>query len=86
MPACATTGVACSKPNQKATGDYQQKALQGKWREIDLSGTPWKIAIELFLNSGAKDEVFIAPKHNPRYRVLLDGLWRLRDKGVFEET
>lgn len=63
----------------------QEKALKGIWREVDLSGTPWRIAIELFLNSGAEDEVFIAPKQNPRYRILLDGLWRLRDKGVFEE-
>jgi len=63
----------------------RERALQGKWRDVDLSGTHWRTAIEWFIKSGAQDEVFVAGKRNPKYPILLDGLWKLRDAGVFEE-
>lgn len=61
----------------------REKALQGKWREVDLSGTHWSTSIEMFLKRGDEDEVFVAPKRHPRYRSLLAGLWALRDAGIF---
>ena len=63
----------------------RERALQGKWRDVDLSGTHWRTAIELFIEQGVPDKVFVAPKRHPRYGALLDGLWKLRDAGVFEE-
>ncbi len=60
------------------------RALQGKWKAVDLYGTHWKTAIELFLERGAEDEMFVAPKRNPRFRQLLAGLWALRDIEVLE--
>jgi hypothetical protein len=63
----------------------REKALEGKWKNIDLSGTYWTTAIELFLNIGGPDELFVAPKRHPRFRPLLAGLWALRDAGIFED-
>jgi hypothetical protein len=62
----------------------REKALLGEWRQIDLSGTYWGGWIELFLEDGEPDVVLVAPKRNPHYRVLLDGLKKLRDAGVAE--
>lgn len=62
----------------------REKALENKWKDIDLSGTYWKGAIELFLDSGVASKMFVAPKRNPRFRQLLGGLWMLRDAGVLE--
>lgn len=60
----------------------REKALEGKWKEIDLSGTYWKVSIEFFLRTGFESEILVAPKRNPRFRPLLEGLWALRDAGV----
>lgn len=62
----------------------REKALEGKWREVDLSGTHWKTSIEFLSESGSQDEILVAPKRHPRYRPLLAGLWALRDAGVVE--
>jgi len=62
----------------------REKAMQGKWRELDLSGTFWPTAIELFLESGYKDELLVAPKKARNFRQLLEGLNKLRDAGVVE--
>ncbi len=62
----------------------REKALQGKWREIDLSDTWWDVAIEFMLEDGEPDVVLVAPKRHPQYRVLLEGLKKLRDAGVAE--
>jgi hypothetical protein len=62
----------------------RERALQGKWREVELNGTHWGYSIEMFLESGMEDEVFVAPKIHPKYRILLDALLRLRDAGVLE--
>lgn len=63
----------------------REKALEGKWKNVDLSGTYWATGIELFLNRGEQDVVFVAPKRHPRFRPLLAGLWALRDAGIFED-
>jgi hypothetical protein len=62
----------------------REKALEHKWKDVDLTGTHWRTAIELFLETGVRDEVFVAPKRSPRFRALLGGLWALRDAGVIE--
>src|SRR5258706_6657209 len=62
----------------------RETALQGKWKSVDLSGTYWKTAIELFIETGMQDKVLVAPKGNARFRPLLAGLWVLRDEGVVE--
>lgn len=62
----------------------REKAKEGKWKDIDLSGTHWRTAIEFFLEGRMQSELFVAPKRHPRFRALLDGLWKLRDAGVVE--
>lgn len=59
-----------------------EKALEGKWRRIDLAGTYWATSIEFLLNRGDPDVVLVAPKRARDYRRLLDGLKKLRDAGV----
>lgn len=60
------------------------KALQGKWRQFDLSKTYWPTAIDLFLDGPWDSTVLVAPKHDRSYQVLLDGLRLLRDEGIAE--
>jgi hypothetical protein len=60
----------------------REKAIEGKWKDIDLSGTHWRTAIEFFLEGRMQSELFVAPKRHPRFRALLDGLWKLRDAGI----
>jgi len=62
----------------------REKALEGKWRKLDLSRTYWTTAIEYLLDFGLTDLVLIAPKRGSKYRELLDGLKMLRDVGVAE--
>jgi hypothetical protein len=62
----------------------REKALQGTWRQLDLSKTYWATAIEGLLEEGDPDVVLVAPKRHPRYLQLLDGLKMLRDVGVAE--
>ena len=59
-------------------------ALNGRWRNVDLSGTYWTIALEFFLESQAPDIVLVAPKRARKFKKLLEGLQRLRDCGVAE--
>jgi len=62
----------------------REKAKEGKWKDIDLSGTHWRSAIEFFLEGRMQSELFVALKRHPRFRALLDGLWKLRDAEVIE--
>jgi hypothetical protein len=62
----------------------RENALQGKWKDVDLTGTHWKTSIEFFLETSLESQVLVAPKKNPRFRPLLAGLWALRDAGVLE--
>ena len=62
-----------------------EKALEGKWRSIDLSKTWWATSIEFLLDRpNDPDVVLVAPKRHPRFIALLDGLKRLRDAGIAE--
>ena len=62
----------------------REKALEGKWRQVNLSNTYWPTAIELFLESGNPDYIMVAPKRDPSFSRLLAGLVRLRDAGIVE--
>ncbi|MAT43338.1 MAG: hypothetical protein CL609_13440 [Anaerolineaceae bacterium] len=62
----------------------REKALLGEWKKLDLSNTYWKTSIQFFLDDGNDDLVLVAPKQDPNYSNLLDGLKMLRDAGVAE--
>jgi hypothetical protein len=62
----------------------RERAMEGKWRELDLSKTHWKTSIEFMLGRGDADVVLVAGKRNRKFRDLLDGLKKLRDAGVAE--
>jgi hypothetical protein len=62
----------------------REKALTGEWRTLDLSETYWPAYIEGFLEDGEDDVVLAAPIQDPKFRVLLEGLQRLRDGGIAE--
>jgi hypothetical protein len=60
------------------------KAARGEWRQLDLSKTYWRTAIQGFLNDGDPDLVLVAPKRSKKFRDMLAGLKLLRDAGVAE--
>lgn len=62
----------------------REMALQGGWRQLDLSKTHWATSLEFMLKRGDPDVVLVAPKRHRRYRELLEGLRMLRDAGVAE--
>lgn len=62
----------------------REKAVLESWRQIDLSNTYWATTLEVFLRRGSEDTVLVAPKSDPQYKRLLDGLKLLRDAGVAE--
>jgi len=62
----------------------REKAIQGKWRQLDLSKTWWGTALQFFIEDGEPDVVLVAPKRHKKYKALLDGLKLLRDHGVAE--
>jgi hypothetical protein len=62
----------------------REKALEGKWREVDLSNTHWAVAIKLFLESGYHDSLLVAPRKARNFKALLEGINKLRDAGVLE--
>lgn len=64
----------------------REKAMEGRWRTLDLAKTDWAGWIDLFLKDGDPDLVLVAPKRHRRYRDLLDGLKMLRDAGVAQPT
>lgn len=61
----------------------REKALEGKWREIDLSAF-WRGVIDLFLRGGDKDYILVAPKKARNFKALLEGIYRLRDANIIE--
>lgn len=62
----------------------REKALTSEWRKVDLSKTYWPAYIEGFLADGDDDVVLAAPIQHPEFRVLLEGLVRLRNEGIAE--
>lgn len=60
----------------------RERVMRGAWRELDLRGTYWAVALESFLRSGRSDEVLIAPKRAKDFGILKAGLDLLRRAGV----
>lgn len=59
--------------------------MEGRWRDLDLSGTHWPTAFETFLKRGHPDTVFIAPRAAKDYAALQKGLDLIREAGISEE-
>jgi hypothetical protein len=63
----------------------REKAVEGRWKNLDLSKTYWQTSLAFLLSRKDPDVVLVAPKADRRhYRDLLDGLKMLRDAGVAE--
>jgi len=62
----------------------REKALEGKWRELDLTDTHWSTSIDFLLERGDEDVVLVAGKRNRKFRQLVAGLEKLRAAGVAE--
>lgn len=60
------------------------KAMKGDWRNLDLTGTHWRVSLEGLLKDGHMDTVLIAPKRHKKFKALLRGLQLLREAGVAE--
>jgi hypothetical protein len=66
------------------------RALEGRWRALDLAGTYWPTALQFYLDESRWDSTVLAlPKGLPAsspwdLAVLLDGLHRLQDGGIAE--
>lgn len=59
-------------------------AQRGDWRQLDLTGTWWAIALEQLAKGEYPDEVFVAPRRHRKLRQLVAGLRRLQDAGIAE--
>lgn len=65
----------------------RERVLDGRWRDVDLSGTWWPTAIDMlanekYLDSGYPEKILVAPKLHPDFPRLLEGLRRLRAAGI----
>jgi len=61
------------------------RALEGRWRELDLDRTYWTTGIEFLLNrEHDQDVVLVAPKRARNFKDLLAGIKLLREAGVAE--
>jgi hypothetical protein len=63
-----------------------EKAVERKWENLDLSGSPWSMYIQFLIENQWPDVILVAPKSRPKaqYHAWLDGIKRLRDAGVAE--
>jgi hypothetical protein len=59
-------------------------AIAHSWRDVDLSGTYWATALDLFMESQAPDVVLVAPKRSKNFERLRAALEALRECGVAE--
>jgi hypothetical protein len=63
----------------------REKAIKdGRWREVNLSGTYWSSLLDAYAREGMGDVILVAPKAAPDFKVLLKGLMMLREAGVVE--
>lgn len=63
----------------------RETALEGKWRNLDLSNTFWKTAIEMFLNWGYPDTVLVAGKRSATFERQMAGLNLLLNEGIVSQ-
>jgi len=61
-----------------------QAIKEGRWREVNLSGTYWSPLLDAYAKEGMGDVVLIAPKAAPDFKALLKGLMALREAGIVE--
>jgi len=73
--------VPATRPKVVVT---REKAMEGVWRQLDLSKTHWATSLKFLLDRGDPDVVLVAPKRNRKFQALLDGLQALRNAGVAE--
>ncbi len=60
-------------------------AMRSEWQRLDLSKTHWPVALsDLLADERIVSEVLVAPKRDPRFKELLNGLNLLRRAGVAE--
>lgn len=62
----------------------REAALRGEWRQLDLSGTWWGIALEDLVRSSFSSAALIAPRRHKKYKRLVEGIQQLRDAGIAE--
>jgi len=62
----------------------RKRALEGRWRELDLSRTYWPVTLDLFLQREDEDVVLVAAKQDPSFQNQVVGLECLRRAGVAE--
>lgn len=62
----------------------RKKALQGQWKELELSETLWRTWINDFLQTEEPSTVLAAPKRDAKFRNYLADLRLLREAGVAE--
>jgi hypothetical protein len=62
----------------------RQKALEGRWRELEFRDGLCAISLDLFLQREEPDLVLIAPKRHRKFPLYLEDLQLLRDAGVAE--
>lgn len=62
----------------------RERALEGRWRQLDLSQTYWPGVLQNFLDDGEPWILLVAPKRHWKFRQLAEGLRLLREAGVTE--
>jgi hypothetical protein len=62
----------------------REKAVEGRWRDLDFHDNLWPTALELFLQREEQSIVLVAAKRNARFRQRLEDLRLLRKAGVAE--
>jgi hypothetical protein len=70
-------------PFTQAVVKYE-KAMNGEWKKLDLSGTWWPVALEMLAKSNWEDAILIAPKRHRQFSQALKGIYVLRDAGIAE--
>jgi hypothetical protein len=60
------------------------ESTQEVWQRLDLSGTPWALALSNMLRWRSQDRVLVAPKRSREFPRQLAGLRLLRKEGVAE--
>lgn len=60
----------------------RERAQAGAWRSLDLSDTPWDIALSDIATGMLPSEVLVAPRRHRKYRRLVEGLDLLKEHGI----
>jgi hypothetical protein len=62
----------------------RENLLDGRWRSINLAGTWWATSLQGMLDDRIEAEVHVAPRRSRDFKILLEGLRRLRSAGIAE--